>query len=110
MSAATLPGRARVAVASLLTVAAMFLFVFPTRALLAQQRDVRDAKRDLEELREQNDRLAEEAARLQTPEEVERLAREQYNMVLPDEEAYAVIPPSPTAPSPTSTTTGPPGG
>jgi len=96
MSARRLNGRARVAIATLVTVASLFLFVFPTQALLAQQRDVRDAKRDLAVLREQNDRLAEEAGRLQTPEEIERLAREQHNMVRPGEDAFAVIPPSPT--------------
>ncbi|HEX5615325.1 MAG TPA: septum formation initiator family protein [Acidimicrobiia bacterium] len=102
MSVRRLNGRARVAIATLVTVASLFLFVFPTQALLAQQRDVRDAKHDLAVLREQNDRLAEEAARLETPEEIERMAREQYGMVRPGEDAYAVIPPSPTA---TTTTT-----
>lgn len=103
MSVPSVNGRARVAIATLVTVASLFLFVFPTQALLAQQRDVRDAKHDLAVLREQNDRLAEEASRLQTPEEVERVAREQHNMVRPGEAAFAVIPPSPTAPTTTTT-------
>lgn len=104
MSGVRISGRARVAIAILGTVASLFLFVFPTQALLAQQRDVRDAKHGLTVLREENARLAEEAARLQTPEEIERLAREQHNMVRPGEDAFAVIPPSPTAPATSSTT------
>ena len=32
---------------------------------------------------------------LKTDEEVERLAREQYNLVRPGEESYAILPPPP---------------
>jgi cell division protein FtsL len=96
-------GRARIALASLVTVASLFLFVFPSQALLAQRGDITQAEREVALLREQNAKLAEESARLQTPEEIERLARQQFNMVRPGEEAFAVIP----APAPTTTTTAP---
>ena len=43
-------------------------------------------------LRAQNDAYEERIERLQTDEEIERLAREQYNLVFPGEEAYAVLP------------------
>jgi cell division protein FtsB len=72
--------------------------VFPTRSYLAQQRQVRDARHSVQVLREQNAKLAREAQRLQTDREIENLARSQFNMVLPGEEAYNVVPPegSPT--------------
>ena len=41
--------------------------------------------------------LAREARRLQTPAEIERLARVQFNMVFPGEQAYNVISPAPAS-------------
>jgi cell division protein FtsB len=94
-------GSARVAIIILIIIAILFLFVFPTRSFLAQRREVNDARHDLEVMQEQNHRLAEEATRLKTPAEIERMAREQYHYVYPGERAFAVIP----APaSPTTTT------
>jgi len=93
---------ARIAVASLVFVAMMFLFVFPTSSYLAQQRQVRTARHSVAVLRAQNAQLAREAQRLQTPEEIERLARAQFNMVFPGEQAYNVVPPRGVA---TTTTT-----
>jgi cell division protein FtsB len=54
-------------------------------------------------MHEQNERLAAEAKRLQTPAEIQRMAREQYHYVYPGEQAYSVIP----APAPTTSTTTP---
>jgi hypothetical protein len=66
--------------------------VFPTSTYLDQRSDTAEAEERLAVLREQNDAYEEQAERLQTPEEIERLAREQYNLVRPGEEAYAVLP------------------
>jgi cell division protein FtsL len=95
---------ARISVASLVFVAMMFLFVFPTRSYLAQQRQVQTARHSVEVLRAQNAQLAREAKRLQTPAEIERLARSQFNMVFPGEQAYNVVPPQGVA---STTTTAP---
>jgi cell division protein FtsB len=92
---------ARIAVGSLVAVAMMFLFVFPTRSYLAQQGQVRDARDSVQELRLQNEKLAREAERLRTESEIEKLARSQFNMVFPGEEAYNVVPP---VGAPTTTT------
>jgi cell division protein FtsB len=91
-----LKGPARIAILSLVIVAILFLFVFPTRSFLAQRNQISDAQHDLAILRAQNARLAKEAARLQTDAEIERIAREEYHMVRPGERAYAVIPAPPT--------------
>ena len=91
-----LKGPARIAVMSLVIVAILFLFVFPTRSFLSQRGQIAEAQQDLDALRAQNARLAREAARLGTDAEVERIAREEYQMVRPGERAYAVIPAPPT--------------
>jgi cell division protein FtsL len=97
-----LKGPARIAIGSLVVVAILFLFVFPTRSFLAQRSQISGAQHDLDVLRTQNARLQKEAARLQTDAEIERIAREEYGMVRPGERAFVVIP----AP-PTTTTTAP---
>jgi cell division protein FtsB len=94
-------GPARIAMIALIIIAILFLFVFPARSFLAQRQAVNDARHDVKVLQEQNRRLAEEAARLKTPQEIERRAREQYHYVYPGERAFSVIP----APAPTTTTT-----
>jgi hypothetical protein len=66
--------------------------VFPTSTYLDQRSDTAEAEQRLEVLRTQNEAYEEQIARLQTAEEIERLAREQYNLVFPGEEAYAILP------------------
>ena len=66
--------------------------VFPTSTYLDQRADTSEAEERLSVLRAQNEAYEERIARLETDEEIERLAREQYNLVFPGEEAYAVLP------------------
>jgi cell division protein FtsB len=89
-------------VTGVVLVGALFLAVFPTRTWLDQRRQ-RDAVAErIAVLKEQNARLEQRAEKLHTDAEVERLAREQYNLVRPGEEAYALLP---AGPAPTTTTT-----
>jgi cell division protein FtsB len=67
--------------------------VFPTRTWLDQRAATSEAESRLEILREQNASLEERIWRLEDDAEIERLAREQYNLVMPGEEAYIVLPP-----------------
>ena len=85
-------GRARIALIALALAAFLFLFVFPTRSYLAQRRQVANAQHDVDLLREQNQKLAVEAQRLQSNAEVERRARQQFNMAYPGEQVYKVLP------------------
>ena len=78
------------------------VMLFPTRTFLGQERALDATERRLEVLTEQNAELATRVDRLNTDAEVERLAREQYRLVKPGEEAYAILP------APTTTTTAPP--
>ena len=73
-------------------VAALAIGLFPTRTFLDQRADTRESEERLEVLRTQNEAYEDRIARLETDEEIERLAREQYNLVFPGEEAYAVLP------------------
>jgi hypothetical protein len=66
--------------------------VFPTSTFLDQRADTAEVEERLAVLRAQNDAYEERIERLQTAEEIVRLAREQYNLVFPGEEAYAVLP------------------
>ena len=90
--------RSRVLVPLVVTaalVAFLFVGVFPTRSLLAQRAAIAEAEARLETLRSANVALDERAEALRTDAEVERLAREQYGLVRPGEEAYAILPPPP---------------
>jgi cell division protein FtsB len=93
--------KARIAVASVVFVGFLFGAVFPTRTYLAQRKAISAATERLNLFKEQNGRLEAEAGRLQSDQEIERIARERYNLVKPGEEAYAIVPvPKPEAPLP----------
>jgi len=67
--------------------------IFPFRQLLAQERAVDLAQSQLDALVEGNLRLEQQISALGTSEEVERLAREHFGLVMPGEIGYvAVIP------------------
>ena len=80
-------------VAVVAVVGLVFLAVFPTRTYLSQRRDLGNTERRLAVLSGQNKELSARVARLNTEAEIERLAREQYNLVRPGEEAFAILPP-----------------
>ncbi len=80
-------------VATVAVVGLAFLAVFPTRTYLSQRRDLANTEQRLAVLSGQNQELSARVARLNTDAEIERLAREQYNLVRPGEEAYAILPP-----------------
>jgi len=92
---------ARIALLTVFSVAFLFVFVFPTGSYLAQRRQVTKASHDLAVLRRQNYTLSSEAEKLQTNSEIERIARERYNMALPGERLFQIFP------MPTTTTTSP---
>lgn len=66
--------------------------VFPTQIFLDQRASTAEASERLEVLRDQNEAYEARIERLETDDEIERIAREQYNLVFPGEEAYAVLP------------------
>jgi cell division protein FtsB len=74
-------------------VAVLVVGVFPTRSLLAQRAALRATQHQLDVVQQQNAALAAKAKQLQSDTEIERIAREQYNLVRPGEDAYAILPP-----------------
>jgi cell division protein FtsB len=95
---------ARIALLTVFSIAFLFVFVFPTSSYLAQARQVNRARHDLAVLRAQNRTLASEAIKLQSDSEIERIARERYNMALPGERLFSIVP-TPAATTTTTTTT-----
>lgn len=75
----------------------VFIGVYPSRTWLAQQDSLNRANHQLEVLKQQDAALAAQVAALKTDSEIERLARERFNLVRPGEESYAVNP-APTPP------------
>ncbi|MDQ1497522.1 MAG: hypothetical protein QOI86_862 [Actinomycetota bacterium] len=105
--------KARIVVAFVIFIGILFGAVYPTRTYLAQQRDLRAAHQKLALFQQQNGHLETEAKRLESDEEIERIARARFNLVKPGEEAYAIVPVppkpgAPATPSPAATPAPPP--
>jgi cell division protein FtsB len=75
-----------------LLVAALFVFVFPTRTYLAQRAETQRTEHQLQVLQEQNEALSARVSALDTDAEIERIAREQFDLVRPGEQAFAILP------------------
>ncbi len=69
--------------------------VTPARQLYDQHRQINEAQRQLERLSAQNAKLQGWLDRLNDPDHLERLAREQLGFVRPGEVSYLVVPPDP---------------
>ncbi|MGH9188280.1 MAG: FtsB family cell division protein [Acidimicrobiales bacterium] len=80
---------------SITVIGLLFIGVFPTRTWLAQRRAMARAEQQLTVLAAENEELEARVAALDTDAEIERLAREEYNLVRPGEEAYAILAPPP---------------
>jgi cell division protein FtsB len=86
--------------AAVVVVVVLFVFVFPTRTYLTQRHQLSLAAQRIRVLDAQNRQLAAEADKLQSSQEIKRIARAQYHMVEPGAQAYVVLP----APAPPTTT------
>jgi len=70
----------------------LFIAVFPARTYLDQHHQRQQVLAQLKATDAKNKALEKRITTLHTDAEVERLAREQYNLVRPGEEAYAILP------------------
>jgi cell division protein FtsB len=77
------------AVATLLVLA---VYVFPTRTWLEQREALAASNAELRELRAERQALEARLAELDRDGEIELIARSEYGLVRPGEEAYAVLP------------------
>jgi cell division protein FtsL len=76
-------------------IGAVVIGVYPTRTYFAQRSALQRAQHQLDVLQTENNKLDQQAADLNTDAKVETLAREQYNLVRPGEEAFAILPAPP---------------
>ena len=87
--------RARLMVLGSLVVSAVVLFAwFPATSLLHQRSNLAAGEAQLSSLHKQDAALAQEKKNLSDAGEIGRIAREQYQLVSPGQEAYEVLPPS----------------
>lgn len=84
--------RVGMAAASVALAALLLYAIFPVRAFFDQWDANRRQQNRLDVLTEQNQRLEDHNERLQTDEEVERIAREQHGLIYPGEEPYVLLP------------------
>lgn len=73
--------------------AVVVLGVFPVRTYLNQRAAEQKSAQRLSVIQAENKRMEERLNALANGDEIERIAREQYNMVRPGEKAYALLPP-----------------
>ena len=81
----------------------LLLAVFPARAWVAQRHERARVATSVQEMATQNRRLEDRVRLLQTDAEIERLARKDYNLVRPGEDAFAILPSAAPTPPPVGT-------
>ena len=82
---------------ALLLFAGLVYFIFPTTTWLDQRAEASEVRLTLQALTNEQDQLRTNISRMRTDEEVERIARRDFSLVFPGEEAYALLP-APPAP------------
>jgi cell division protein FtsB len=88
-------GRARLAFVGAIVASAIVLFAwFPAGSLLSQRSSLHGTEAELNALHAQDAALAQENKNLSDAGEIGRIAREQYQLVSPGQQAYEVLPPS----------------
>ncbi len=80
------------AVGAVVLAGALLLMVLPTRTYLQQRSRAAALEHQLSEAEARNAELQARVTLLDTPAEIERIARQQYGLVKPGEQAYAVLP------------------
>ena len=97
-----LSSRTRWIVFGLLLIVGIYLLaVTPVRTAIDQRSQLQAAEERYALISAANEKLRDRAARLQTDAEIERLARERYELVPEGKDAYAVMPsPPPPVPAP----------
>jgi cell division protein FtsB len=84
----------------------VFLFILPGRTWLAQGRATSVAQRQETALSQENAALTKQVSLLQQPAYIEQVARAEYGLTMPGEEAFGILPPTappttvPRAPAP----------
>jgi cell division protein FtsL len=77
---------------------ALVTTVIPFRQIVEQQNRLEAASAELTSVQAENEMLDQEVAALNTPAEIERLARQKLGYVMPGETAYVILEPAETTP------------
>ena len=71
---------------------AVLAYMFPVRSYVNQRNRITVAEKQLDLLRTQTKILRDQKKLLETPAEIERIARDRFGMVRPGEQPWAVVP------------------
>ena len=82
----------KMALGALVLLGAMYLFAFPARTYLAQKQDIAVQERTIAVLNSENAKLAHERSALQRDATIEEIARQEYGLVKPGQQAFMVVP------------------
>lgn len=86
-----------VVTATVILVGVLFVAVLPASTYFSQKSSTATSEAELAKVQAERRRVNKEIARLRTPEEITKRAREDFGYVKPGEEPYAVLP-APTDP------------
>jgi cell division protein FtsB len=87
--------RARLGFVGAIVASAIVIFAwFPAGSLLSQRSNLQGTEAEISALHTQDAALAQENKNLSDTGEIGRIAREQYELVTPGQQAYEVLPPS----------------
>ncbi len=102
--------RSAVALIAALAAAVVILVAwFPAGALIDQHRTLAQSTAALDHLNAENKALRSESKNLSNPSEIARIARQQFQLIVPGEQAYQVLPPPGSVGGPTDPYSGDPG-
>ena len=87
----------KVALAILVLAGAMYLFAYPTRTYLDQRRAIALQEKTISLLKAENAKLSAQRTALQSDATIEEIARQEYGLVFPGQQAFMVLP-SPAKP------------
>jgi len=76
-------------------VAVLGYFVLPTRTFMDQRTALAETRTELDDMQAANVALEDRIEKLHSVQEIERLARRDFSLIYPGEEAYAILPPPP---------------
>jgi cell division protein FtsB len=96
-------------IGSFVAAAVILVAWFPAGALIDQHRTLSETTTSLDHLKVENKALETESKNLSKPSEIARIARQQFQLIVPGEQAYQVLPPPGTAGGATDPYSGDPG-
>ena len=94
----------------MLLVGFVVAFVYPTRTYVRQRTELSAAETRLDVLERETRVLEAASKRLESDAEIERVAREQYGLIRPNETPYVLVPETVPPTTPTSSPTTNPAG